>query len=812
MRAVAIIFRAGARARWRTWIALGLLLALAGGTVIALAAGARRTDSAYSRFVVAERAADVTIYLAGSGRQSPALFEHLPEVAASAETVALAPSGTDFTPVVLSDPRWGRTLNRFKFLSGKMPTRANETAVGFELAASRHLHVGSLLAVTLPSGITAASDWSAPVRHSGSATSPARGQVSLRVVGIEAEPGEFPPLEYSNQQVAYVAPAFLRSQVGQSWASAAGSAAALAVRLHHGGREVAPFLRDVERIAGAPVGTTTLSDQAAQVQSSMHLQAWALWLMAAFAGLTAALVLTQILLREVNQDATDLAVLRALGMTSREMALVSMLRLSLVAMVGAGGAVAIAFALSPVFPLGTAGIAEPAPGPSFDAKALCIGVALMLVALLLVVGLTARRASRRAATGTSETEHDHNAESRHMVRLASLPLVMAIGARMALSSGRGRSAVPVRAAIAATAIAVGAMTAAITFGASLGHLLATPGLYGTTYDADVELNANFGDARTLLPAMRSDHAIAAVSLAESGIPLRSRRTSFGALAVTPIVGSIEPTIVQGRLPRATGEIALGARTMTDLHTKIGQAIPVSVQGLSGPMTMRVVGEAVLAPLSDTQSLGRGAVVSPASLKVFATTIPAELKGGFEVPPPGDAFVRFAPGTSRPAAIDTLEQRLGGPSKVLVSPTTEPTDVFNFGQVRDLPQILAALLGGFAALTLYYLLVSAIRRRRHDLALLKTLGFVPRQISATIAWQATTTVVVALAIGVPVGIAAGRWVWSAVANGIGVIAEPIVPWAVVAALAAAALLLANVVAAWPALRAGRIAPAAILRSE
>jgi ABC-type lipoprotein release transport system permease subunit len=59
-------------------------------------------------------------------------------------------------------------------------------------------------------------------------------------------------------------------------------------------------------------------------------------------------------------------------------------------------------------------------------------------------------------------------------------------------------------------------------------------------------------------------------------------------------------------------------------------------------------------------------------------------------------------------------------------------VANFGQVRNLPQILAGLLGVVAAAALAYLLVSPIRRRRRDLAVLRTLGFVPRQISAAIA--------------------------------------------------------------------------------
>ena len=41
------------RARWRGWAVLVLLVGVAGGAVLTAAAGARRTDSAYPRFLVA---------------------------------------------------------------------------------------------------------------------------------------------------------------------------------------------------------------------------------------------------------------------------------------------------------------------------------------------------------------------------------------------------------------------------------------------------------------------------------------------------------------------------------------------------------------------------------------------------------------------------------------------------------------------------------------------------------------------------------------------------------------------------------------
>ena len=58
-----------------------------------------------------------------------------------------------------------------------------------------------------------------------------------------------------------------------------------------------------------------------------------------------------------------------------------------------------------------------------------------------------------------------------------------IGVRMALEPGRGRTAVPVRSALASTVVAIAALVAAAVFGASLAGLVGTPGRYGQNWDA-----------------------------------------------------------------------------------------------------------------------------------------------------------------------------------------------------------------------------------------------------------------------------------------------------------------------------------------
>ena len=77
------------------------------------------------------------------------------------------------------------------------------------------------------------------------------------------------------------------------------------------------------------------------------------------------------------------------------------------------------------------------------------------------------------------------------------------------------------------------------------------------------------------------------------------------------------------------------------------------------------------------------------------------------------------------------------------------------------------------------------------------------------WQATALVVSAAVIGVPVGIAVGRWSWMLVAHEIGVPGRPAVSWAAVALVVVGGLAVANLAALVPGTRAARRSPASEL---
>ena len=80
-----------------------------------------------------------------------------------------------------------------------------------------------------------------------------------------------------------------------------------------------------------------------------------------------------------------------------------------------------------------------------------------------------------------------------------------------------------------------------------------------------------------------------------------------------------------------------------------------------------------------------------------------------------------------------------------------------------------------------------------------------------AWQATTIAGTGLIVGLPLGLAAGRWAWILLAQGFSI--EPVAITSPALLLAVpAVLLLANVVAAIPARTAARTRPAVVLRTE
>jgi len=134
------------------------------------------------------------------------------------------------------------------------------------------------------------------------------------------------------------------------------------------------------------------------------------------------------------------------------------------------------------------------------------------------------------------------------------------------------------------------------------------------------------------------------------------------------------------------------------------------------------------------------------------------------------------------------------------------------EVRVLPIILGLFLALLAVGAVGHALATAVRRRSHDLAVLRALGMTQRQCRWVVVTQSTVLAAIGLIFGVPLGLAVGRSVWRAVADYTPIqYVPPMSVWALLL-VGPAALVLANALAAWPGHRAARLRIAHILQAE
>jgi hypothetical protein len=817
MAAVWARSRAELRTRWRAWVGLSLALGVAAGAVLALATGARRTSSAYPRLVAAERPPQVnSMALRGVGARGvtidPAAVARLPQVAEvtrvrgfivlDGRTAAgVAIRNPDYVQAgTVLDPAGRAWLARTKLLSGRMadPVRADEAVVDFTMAERFGLGVGDTVDLRF------ARPGEEEIFFSGRAVPPAVGQtVRLRVVGISAASGDFPP----RSQAAGAGFVTLTAAFAGRHAGTLGGSESLTVWLRRGTVELEGFARAVERLAGGTPFDTFAArvDQGSfgggrRTERAIGLLVIALWVLAGLGAVTFLLVAGQTLHRSAFLEAAEHPTLQALGMSRAQLLGVAVTRIGLMTATATAVALAVAVALSPLFPLGLARVAEPDPGVTFDGVTLGAGAAVLVLALLALGAWPAWRVTAGRSTG--DTGERRSALAGALAR-SSFPVTAVAGVGLALERGRGRTAVPVRSTVAGAVLGAAALTTALTFGAALDHLLRTPRLYGWNWDVAVgDLSAERDLAAEVVPALSSEPAVAGFAAA-GGTLVEGGSGVLPALGFDPVEGGVGPTVAEGRPPASPTEVLVGTKTLHTLGAELGdeielrRAVDFGDTSPGGPaQRYRVVGRGVL-PETGFAEFGEG----------FALT----LAGVERLDRPANQVwfpLRWADGVDERAAAERLRARI----PVTLNPLQRPADLVNFGRVETMPAVTGGLIACLAVAMLGHLLVSSVRHRRRDLAVLKALGFLRRQVSLTVVWQATTLAVLALVVGVPAGIAAGRWVWLGVAERVGVVPEPVVPAQLLAVAAAATVLVANLVAAVPAWMAARTHPATVLRAE
>ena len=799
-------FRAKLRHRWRSWLAIAVLVSVVGGLVLAAAAAGRRTEAALPQFVAAH-GFDSDEY---ATRPVPKVAD-LPGVTSAVELISpfsgqpacacTHPINPTELGIIFASPK-GRSP--FKLVSGRLPdpSAPDQVLASFTLQQDYGVHVGSVIRVPLyaPSQASAYND------ATGAEPKPTGPTVDFHVVGFEASEFELPSGTTPSYDL-FTSSAFAKTVIPRT---AAGYV--YLVSLRDGAAGITRFNAAAQTLNGAGLQGGQDEDGVADaIATSIHPQAVGWWILAALAALVGLAVVGQALARQSRVESEDYPTMSALGADRRQLLALGMAQTLVVGLVGAIGAVAVAFALSPVAPLGEARIAENSTAVAFDAPVLLLG-ALGTLAVVLVLGLWPALRAARA----------HRADDRRVLSgpsvvvtqlaAAGAPPSAVIGVRNALERRTGGVTVPLGSALLGTVLAVLALAGTAVFGASLTHLTATPRLYGDTFQLNFTDPANGKPDPVLLRSLERDKAVTAIT---EGIAteILVNKVVVGAIAGTPARGRLLLSTVTGHLPVNNHQIGLGATTMRKVGAHVGSLVHVAMSLPSGRKrtgTFHVVSQVSFPVLGGAVSLGTGAVITQAAYE--HTLCPAQpgraacLRGALTTSNGGGMLVRVVPGPEGKAAISHYLDTYRSTTALAITPTS----LVNFGEAVNFPLIFGVMLAVVGAATLAHLLVVSVARRRREIGLLKVLGFVNRQVAAAVSWQATTLALIGIVVGVPLGVVAGEAIWNAFANNLGAVPISVVPIWLVVTLAVGVLVVANLLAIGPALVATRSKPARLLQ--
>ena len=557
-----------------------------------------------------------------------------------------------------------------------------------------------------------------------------------------------------------------------------------------------------------------------QVQQAIRPQAIALAIFGAIAALAMLVLVGQGLARLISRAGGDISVMQGLGATRAQAALTVALPACSAVLASVILAVAGAIALSPLAPVGPVRQFDPDRGLQADAVVLGAGSAALIVLLLAMVTRMAAQAVRQPAGRPASRASD----VARAAAAAGLPVSAVVGSRNALEPGSGRQATPVRASLIGSVAAVTAVTVAVVFGASLNGLIAHPAQYGWNWNVLIQAEGGYGNWDPGAMAKLIDGQPEVTGWSEFGfssVPLGGGGTIVPVLGVQRYSGTVEPPTTSGHPINGSGQIELGTVTMAQLGVHVGQTI------LAGPgphrMRLTVVGTVTLPSFgvarADHVSLGRGAMMSEAELLTVLGVTPADMNQAqvSSQAAPSAVAIDLAPGTTGSQQADLVNRITsanpdGTPGGTYQLTEFKAAAIENASQMGGQPLALALGIAAAALLSLAATILADVLRRRPELALLKALGMTRRQVRAIVAWQTSITLGIAALAGIPLGIIAGRLAWRAFAGSLGVAPVTVVPALLAVASAAALLIAGNALTSVPGAIAARTPPSIGLRAE
>jgi predicted lysophospholipase L1 biosynthesis ABC-type transport system permease subunit len=790
---VLAVARRGARDQWRSNIVLGALITATVAMAVASLTGARRAESALERLRAESHSSDLQLFLddpdLDTALDELVRIEGIAEVGVSSE-LFVRPVGSDLFPdyqLLSIAPRTdlaGAALDVPRIVGGRgiRPDAADEIVVSDELAAELDIHVGDRIELE---SMTAA--WVEVAFNGGDPGAPDGPVVEVTVVGLARTPADF---DRFAGRIIHLSPAFAARFEDQirtyTWVSA---------------RVTDPSEAGLHALASGPLAgfdseevSPSFFTHSEATQDGLATIAAALRLIA-LAGVVAGVTAIGLALARLARDTLAVrTTLVAIGWTRAQLVLLVVLRLGPWVLASIAVGLVLGALGSPIAVVGLARSVDPeagalAPYPGWIAV---VGLASIVV-LLLLLGLTAVRAGRSARGST--------VVGRALPQLLQ-PLAVPIGVRRALFGASDRGGRASRGAAVAVAASVTVAVAALMVGASIQRLQDDPSLSG---QGSIDQRAiDSGESLDVY-----EQAMATLEADDRVIDLLGLHVAFGirgpgngeltALVLDVRRGDAGAAIVSGRLAVQPDEVAVGPATLEELDLAVGDVVELSSD--HGSARFRIVGTTLFPEGDFRHDAGVAMTVGGADRFLGSVEDATSIH---------QVAFGWAQGVDEAAADRSLEDQ--GLQPFTTGDGLQPAVVSNLREVRDLPRLLVALVIALGLATLLHAVLVTTRRRDGEAGTLRALGVTPRTIAALVVTQATVIGVIAVAIGIPLGLGLGRQVWSPIAGRANVVPLAVAPWPGSAVVALAVLLGAAGLAVPIAFRALRQRPADALRAE
>lgn len=796
--------RSELRQRWRTWIAVALLVGIGGGLSLASLAAARRTDSALPRFLERADAPDLVVDPDfGPEGDSDAFLdavEALPGVEHRSDARAIALGrvvdgvidvGTLGAAVASVDGDRYYEHDRVHLVQGRLPDpdRADEI-----LVSTSEAEEGPAVGDRLEFRVLDVEALFASLESGESEILPDAGEpLTLEITGIGIFPeGALVEEEYAQDRIMLTPALYAELPPHARLWDRTG--------FHLGDEVEIPVIRREIQDLAAEMGGATLfevrPELAARAQRSVRPYVLALAGLGVAGAIFVLLLTTQLVRRTVALTESQRRVLRSLAAEPMAVRVGAALPAVLAAIVATIVALAVMALVSGSTPVGPVRPIEPSPGVAVDWLVVAPGVFVLVLATVLPALLVRRSGLVVASHGTPPLRLASWAQR------AGAPLRVVVGlGQVAGPSGEARRT-GARAGLVSVALAIGMLGAIVTFSASLGHLLDHPESHG--WNADVALLGADGYGTFDLRGVSEVDGIEAASAAVFG-SFSVGDTDIAGMGVAKLRGELLPPLLDGRAPQGMDEIVLGRSSLAKVGGEVGDTLDVRLPGDGETMPMTVVGTAVFPGIgqfdNERPTLADGALV------VLPDDMIGEIDMGWSV-----VLVDLAPGADHDttiAALVTAADELAGETDVFE--LMRPADIAALDRLGAVPILLVALFVLVAVGALGHVLVVSGRTWRRDRAVLATLGATPGDLRSALRWQGAAIVGVAAVAGVPVGAALGRWAWRSLATEIGVVPDPVLPFSVLA-LAVGGLVVVAVLTAVLGDRAMRSQLAEDLRTE